>query len=104
MGLLYYAGSEMAIAFPDRVLAHVKVVTTAKLRRGESFTVSWTHPLDDTMGRSTLWMHPTIPLRFVFDEREPPELDRSWLESLSASANLAGGISIDVDDTDEPTT
>lgn len=95
MGILYYAGSEIAIPFDDRALAHLKAVATAKLRRGESFTVSWQHPQGDPEGRSTIWVHPTIPLRFVFADRFPPELDRAWLESLSTSANLSGGIVID---------
>lgn len=95
MGTLYYAGSEVAIPFDDQALAHLKVLATAKLRRGESFTVSWAHPPGERPGRSTIWLHPTIPLRFVFDSLDQPELDRAWLESLSTSANLSGGIVID---------
>ena len=29
---------------------------------------------DQQPGRSTIWLHPSIPLRFVFDGPEPPEL------------------------------
>lgn len=63
-----------------------------KLRRSESCTVSWRHPEDQPRGRSTLWLHPSIPLRFVFDDPEPAELSRAWIEELANSANSSGGI------------
>src|SRR3546814_1627022 len=68
------------------------VVIATKLRRGESFTVSWRHPDDQPRGRSTLWLHPSIPLRFVFDDAEPTALSREWVEELANSANSSGGI------------
>jgi hypothetical protein len=92
VGTIYYGGSAMPIHIEDRTLAHVKVVIATKLRRGESFTVSWRHPDDQPRGRSTIWIHPSIPLRFVFDEPEPPQLSRRWIEELAHSANSTGGI------------
>nr|WP_274636288.1 hypothetical protein [Microbacterium bovistercoris] len=92
MGTIYYGGSATPIHIEDRALAHLKVVIATKLRRGESFTVSWQHPDDQARGRSTIWLHPSIPLRFVFDEPEPPPLSRHWIEELANSANTSGGI------------
>lgn len=92
MGTLYYSGSTMPIEIEDRALAHLKFVIAAKLRRGESFTVSWRHPEDQPRGRSTVWLHPSIPLRFVFDDPEPAQLSRTWLEELANSAHSSGGI------------
>ena len=89
---MYYGGSATPIHIEDRALAHLKVVIATKLRRSESFTVSWRHPDDQPRGRSTVWLHPSIPLRFVFDDPEPPELSREWLEDLANSANSSGGI------------
>lgn len=89
---MYYGGSATAIPIEDRALAHLKVVIATKLRRGESFTVSWRHPEDDPHGRSTVWLHPSIPLRFVFDHADSPELSRRWIEELANSANSSGGI------------
>ncbi|TDN90659.1 hypothetical protein [Microbacterium sp. BK668] len=94
MGTIYYGGSATPIHIEDRALAHLKVVIATKLRRGESFTVSWAHPDDQPRGRSTIWLHPSIPLRFVFDEPEPPVLSREWIESLANSANSSGGVSL----------
>jgi hypothetical protein len=92
MGTIYYGGSATPIHIEDRALAHLKVVIATKLRRGESFTVSWRHPDDQPRGRSTIWLHESIPLRFVFDDPEPALLSREWIEDLSNSANSSGGI------------
>jgi hypothetical protein len=92
VGTLYYGGSATPIHIADLALAHLKVVIASKLRRNESFTVSWQHPDDHEPGRSTIWLHPSIPLRFVFDEPEPPVLSREWLETLANSAHASGGI------------
>ena len=92
MGTIFYGGSATPIHIEDRALAHLKVVIATKLRRSESFTVSWRHPDDQPPGRSTIWLHPSIPLRFVFDDPEPAELSRQWIEDLAHSANSSGGI------------
>ena len=92
MGTIYYGGSETPINIEDRALAHLKVVIATKLRRGESFTVSWRHPEGQPRGRSTIWLHPSIPLRFVFDDPEPAVLNREWMDDLVKSANSSGGI------------
>ncbi len=70
MGRLYYGNGTEAIEMPDRTLAHLRVVATTKLRRSESFSVSWKHPDGVAGGRSTIWLHCSIPLRFEFDAAE----------------------------------
>lgn len=92
MGTLYYGDSGTPIGIEDRALAHLKVAIVAKLRRGESFTVSWMHAGEQRRGRSTLWLHQTIPLRFVFDGVETPDLCRDWIEELIRSANSTSGV------------
>jgi integrase len=94
VGTIYYGGSATPIHVDDRALAHLKVVIATKLRRSEAFTVSWRHPDDQPRGRSTIWLHPSIPLRFVFDDPEPAELSRAWIEELANSANSSGGITL----------
>ena len=94
MGTIYYGGSATPIHIDDRALAHLKVVIATKLRRSESFTVTWQHPDDQPRGRSTIWLHPSIPLRFVFDDPEPTELSREWIEELASSANSSGGVTL----------
>ncbi|MGO1562153.1 hypothetical protein CZ771_01270 [Actinomycetales bacterium JB111] len=92
MGVLYYGGPDGAIDIADRVLAHLKVVIAIKLRRGESFMLSWAHPDEQPGRRSAIWLHPSIPLRFLFEDAEPPELDTELIDHLESSASSSGGI------------
>lgn len=94
MGTIYYGDAATPIHIEDRALAHVKVVIATKLRRNESFTLSWRHPEGEPTGRSTIWLHPSIPLRFVFDDPEPALLNRAWIEELANSAHSTGGITL----------
>lgn len=94
MGTLYYGGAQDPIHIEDRALAHLKVVVATKLRRNESFTLSWQHPEGDPRGRTTIWLHPSIPLRFVFDDPEAPELHAEWITAMANSASSSGGIGL----------
>ncbi len=95
MGFLYYGSETQPAEMPDRILAHLKLVTTTKLRRGESFTLTWRHAAGTPEGRTSIWMQPSIPLRFVFDASEPEQLDPDYLQTLVNSANSANGLIID---------
>ncbi|MEF2977951.1 DUF7882 family protein [Subtercola sp. YIM 133946] len=90
MATLYYGANGTEIDFDDRALAHLKVVIVAKLRRDEKFTLSW----ENESGRSTIWLHPAIELRFGFDERERPPLNRLWIDQLMATANSGDGMRV----------
>lgn len=94
MATLFYGPSDDPIHIGDRALAHLKIVIATKLRRNESFTLSWRHPDGEPGGRSTIWIHPSIPLRFVFDEPEAPQINIRWIEDLMHSANSTGGIAL----------
>jgi len=94
MGTIYYGGGDTPIHIEDRALAHLKVVIATKLRRREAFTLSWRHPEGQQRGRTTIWLHPSIPLRFVFDEPVTPQLSREWIDELAHSANTSGGIQL----------
>ncbi|MFJ4037788.1 hypothetical protein ACIPVB_06850 [Microbacterium sp. NPDC090007] len=96
MGHLFYGTSADSITIPDRLLSHLKVVATTKLRRSESFTLSWTH-VDGTPGRSTLWLQPAIPLRFVFDSAEPESLNAATLKNMADLANSSAGLVVDLE-------
>lgn len=92
MATLFYGASDVPIHIEDRALAHLKIVIATKLRRQESFTLSWRHPEGEPGGRSTIWIHPSIPLRFTFEETEQPQLNTRWIEELMQSVNSTGGI------------
>jgi hypothetical protein len=95
MGHLFYGNTTEPIEIPDRLLAHIKVVVATKLRRSESFTLSWKHPDDIPGGLSTIWMQRAIPLRFVF-ESESEELDRELLTRLAHASNSSKGLVVDL--------
>lgn len=94
MALLYYGGRSTPILFEDRLLAHLKVVIATKLRRHETFTLSWVHSDGEPRGRTTIWLHPSIPLRFVFDAPDPELLNDEWLRTLAIAASSTGGIQV----------
>lgn len=94
MGVIAYGSGANVIPIEDRALAHLKVVIATKLRRNESFTLSWRHAEGEESGRSTIWLHPSIPLRFTFDDPESPQLNMRWIEELMHSANSSGGITL----------
>lgn len=100
MGYLVYDSSTV-IAFDDRVLAHLEVVIVSKLRRKESFALSWREPADNGDGRTTVWIDPSIPLRFRFSGSRPPTLDRQWMEKLAAAAASSTGL-VAVDEDGQP--
>ncbi|GLI26912.1 hypothetical protein ARHIZOSPH14_11540 [Agromyces rhizosphaerae] len=94
MGKLIYGATTREITIDDRTLAHLKVAITNKLRRSESFTMSWDHGTENGGGRSTIWIHESIPLQFVFDGSRRPILNRVWLEQLMVTANSTNGLQL----------
>ncbi|QTX03575.1 ATP-dependent DNA ligase [Agromyces archimandritae] len=103
MGKLIYNSSPRELDIDDRTLAHLRVAILGKLRRGESFAMTWDHGLDHGSGRTTLWLHPAIPLQFVFSGNRPPRLNRLWIQQLMLQANTAAGLQpVPEPDHDEP--
>lgn len=94
LGTFVYGTPSTSVDFDDRVLAHLKVVIIAKLRRGESFSFSWENTRDSGGGRSSIWLHPAIPLQFDFAGGKEPSLNRAWLEQLMQLSNTPAGLRI----------
>lgn len=90
MGTLTYDG--VVVEFDDRLLAHLQIVIVQKLRCGESFLLSWKDAVSIGNGRSSVWLHPAIPLYFKFWGSRPPTINRQWIAELTASANSAHGL------------
>jgi len=91
MGTLRYANESYEIE--DRVLAHVKAAVGAKLRRHESFYLSWDSAVEHAR-RVTLWLSPSSHIEFHFDEPVPPTLNREWVEQLTRSSHSLRGMLI----------
>jgi len=92
MGVLLYGRPAEEIEIDDRTLAHLKIVILAKLRRGEPLPFSFEHEVNGASGRSTIWLHPTVPLQFTFDSSAQPAINRGWLERLIVAANSLDGL------------
>ena len=102
MGKFIYGTPSISVEFDDRVLAHLKVVILAKLRRQESFTFSWEYTSAQGSGHSSIWLHPAIPLQFDFYGKKDPTLNRLWLEEMVQLANTPAGLRIIPEPTGNP--
>jgi hypothetical protein len=78
----------------DRLLAHLQIVIGAKLRRGESFYFSWRDDGRVGSGRTSVWLHPAISLRFKYYGSRMPRINPAWINALTVSANSAGGLQL----------
>ncbi|MBT2501671.1 ATP-dependent DNA ligase [Curtobacterium sp. ISL-83] len=103
MGKFIYGTPSIAVDFDDRVLAHLKVVILAKVRRGESFSFSWDYEAAAGSGNSSIWINPTIPLQFDFLGSRQPRLNRAWTEQLMQLANTPAGLRV-IPEPPEPAT
>ncbi|SDR82135.1 DUF7882 family protein [Microterricola viridarii] len=85
MGSLVY-GAGTKYEMDDRTLAHVKIAVGGKLRRQESFYLSWVIPSSAGSGRVSIWLSPAIPLQFHFSTPTAPQLNRVWVKALEMTA------------------
>src|SRR4051794_28421510 len=95
MGTLYYGSSRTPILIEDRVLAHLKIVITSKLRRSESFLLSWDEPNENGSGRASVFIHQTCDLIYRFDGSRPADLDQQLLETMAAESTSTRGLHIE---------
>ena len=100
MGTLYYGAARTPITIDDRLLAHLKVVATSKLRRNEPFLVSWDEPAENGSGRGSVFIHPTCDLIYRFDGSRAAELDQQLLESHGGRVDVESGSGDPGDDAD----
>lgn len=91
MGKFIYEGS-IKMDFDDRVLAHLQLVISSKLRRGEPFHFSWREDSSIGDGRTTVWVHPQASLVYRYYGSRQPSLNRAWLEALTHTANAPSGL------------
>lgn len=91
MGTLHYGSPSIGFPLDDRVLAHLELVMTAKLRRQESFAFAVVD--EETDVRQAVWISPVTTLRFQY-EAPMPEINRLWLQELVDTANSSGGLRV----------
>jgi len=96
MGKLHY-GSD-AFELDDRLLAHLQLIIGVKLRRGESFFMSWKAPASSGEGRRAIWIDNGVHLYFQYSGGREPKLNFAWAEKLADSASKGGGLIIMAED------
>ena len=101
MGQLVYGMGDARVRLDDRTLAHVKTIALMKLRRNESFALTVRRD-NDSEGRTTFWLHPSIALQFSFDSDQVGEVDRALLEELMHEANTGEIVVHTRNDDDDP--
>lgn len=94
MGSLEYNSSRPPIQVEDTLLAHLKIVISTKLRRQESFMMTWPSG-KKSPGRLSAWMHPAIPLVLEFDAEPPPAIDPARVSHMMERLNARGELVID---------
>ncbi|MFS0912227.1 hypothetical protein AB3M89_10575 [Microbacterium sp. 179-I 3D2 NHS] len=96
MGTLRYDTSSPPIRVDDRELAHLRIVMGTKLRRLESFMMTW-HPADGDPARTcSAWIHPAIPLQFHFDAESIPKVEPAHVAELIDRVNATGDLIVTV--------
>lgn len=95
MGRLRYDGTSEPIHIDDETLAVLKVIIGTKLRRQESFMMTWRPAEGGDPGRVTVWIHPAIPLQFLFTASEPQHIEKRRVEEVMQALNASGELVID---------
>jgi hypothetical protein len=92
VGSLHYDGREFEL--DDRVLAHLQVVISTKLRRHENFFVTWIQPPERGSGRHTIWVDNGVALHIFFSGSRVPVINMNWIDEMMTSARRATGLQI----------
>ena len=95
MGRLKYDGTAAPITIDDATLAHLKIIIGTKLRRNESFLMTWVCGADAEDARTTIWVHPAIPLQFGFDTAVLPPIEPERVSSIMTALNASGELVLD---------
>lgn len=90
MGALYYDGDEFEVE--DRLLTHLQIVISTKLRRGENFFLSWQVPVERGSGRNAIWIDNGVPIRFFYSGSRNVSVNRDWIESMIMGSSRASGL------------
>lgn len=91
MGYLVYENS-IRKNMDDRLLTHIQIVISTKLRRGESFLFTWAEDADAGFGRTAIWLHPHCSLVFRFHGSRVASINPAWVDALAYQANSPGGL------------
>lgn len=95
MGRLKYDGIAAPITIDDATLAHLKIIIGTKLRRNESFLMTWLRNDSSEDARTTIWVHPAIPLQFGFDAAVLAPIEPERISAIMTALNASGELVLD---------
>ena len=95
MGTLNYGPKQYKV--DDRLLAHLQVLISLKLRRGENFFLSWPKGTADGSGRISIWVDNGVAIACEYDGGRPPTIQREWVESMAEAAGSSLGLQVTPD-------
>lgn len=90
MGRLFYT-PESSFDIDDRLLAHLRIVMTNKLRRSEGFMLQ-VPTLNG--GHASLWISPHNSLIIQFFGGRAPQIDHELIDKLIHDASSADGLTL----------
>ena len=93
MGTLIY-GRTQEYDFDERTLEHLRVVITSRVRKNESFFLTWTAQRHRQTVTTSLWISPAVPLVFSFSSDTRVPISREWLQQLIRSSYSSQGLVI----------
>lgn len=98
MGRFIYGPGTLTIELEDEVLVHLQTLLSVKLRRGESFFLSWRDSKSSGGGRSSVWVEPAIQMSFRYGCNELPQVHKEWLEEMMIASMRATGLDLSDED------
>lgn len=86
----------MPFEIDDRALAHLHVVLTNKLRRGEPFFLHLpaSSGTAGSGGVRSLWVHPALAIVLHYYGSRTPALNRLWIEQLMVASSGPNGLTL----------
>ncbi|WP_430736006.1 hypothetical protein [Leucobacter chromiiresistens] len=63
-----------------------------KLKKQETFFLSWNKPHDQGDGRMSIWLSPYVSIAFHFSGSRDPELSKALVLALNALAHTSRGL------------
>lgn len=95
MGDLYYGSQRTRVHLDDRVLHHLRLAITTKLRRSEPFLLSWRDADRIGGGRTSLWISQHTELIYKFDGARDAETDPRVVDAMLLAASSTQGLELD---------
>ncbi|WP_157496952.1 DUF7882 family protein [Leifsonia sp. Leaf264] len=94
MSSMFYGETGTEIVVADSVIVHLRAAITEKLRRNERFLLSWHEPDVVGDGTSSVWLDPSIPLRYHVDHGVDATVDPGVVEEMILAASTDEGLVI----------